>query len=297
MNNNLKATLSGLIGYSIFGFSFLFSKLALDASSAGVLLAARFVTAFIVLNIFMLFTKTKLSFKGKPVLKLLLMGFIQPVVYFICETFGIEMTSASLSGVMIGLVPVVGLILGVIFLREKPSVFQIVCTALSVVGVVLTTTGGVGNVSPLGVFLLLGAVVSTSSFTVLSRSIADDFSPFERTYIMTALGGICFSAMAVVETGGNFGEITASLSSGKFWIAVLYLSVLSSVCAFLLINYALNYLSVGRTLIFSNFTTVISVLSGIIFLHDSFTFEQIIGIVIIIASVFGVSYQKNKAEV
>ncbi len=297
MNNSLKATLCGLAGYSIFGFSFLFSKVALEVASPMVLVAVRFVVAFLLLNLMMLGGKNKVNFKGKPVFRLLLMGFIQPVVYFVCETYGIEMTSASFSGVMIGLVPVVGLVFGVIFLKEKCSLFQLLCTVMSVVGVVLTTTGGVGEFSLAGFILLLGAVLSTTSFTVLSRSIADEFSPFERTYVMTGLGGICFTALALLETKDQPEAWLTPLVSGKFWIAVMYLSLVSSVMAFLLINYALNYLSVGKTLIFSNFTTVISVISGILILHDSFSAVQLTGIVIIILSVFGVSYRKEKTHI
>ncbi len=296
MNSNLRATLCGLAGYSIFGLSFLFSKVALEFSSPMVLVAVRFVVAFLLLNLMMLFGKNKVDFRGKPLFRLLLMGFIQPVVYFICETYGIEMTSASLSGVMIGLVPVMGLILGVIFLREKCSLFQIFCTVMSVVGVVLTTTGGVGEFSALGFILLLGAVLSTSGFTVLSRSIAAEFSPFERTYVMTGLGGICFTVLSLIETKGQADAWITPLTSHEFWIAVVYLALVSSVIAFLLINYALNYLSVGKTLIFSNFTTVISVVSGILILHDSFSVVQLTGIVIIILSVFGVSWRKTEPD-
>ena len=64
-------------------------------------------------------------------------------------------------------------------------------------------------------------------------------------------------------------------------------------CAFLLINYAVNHLSAGRTLILSNFSTVISVLAGIFIMGDTFTALQLAGIAIIIFSVFGVSFRKE----
>ena len=70
---------------------------------------------------------------------------------------------------------------------------------------------------------------------------------------------------------------------------------MSSVGAFLLINYSLNHISAGRTLIFSNFTTVISILAGIFILGEQFSLMQLLGIVIITVSVFGVSYQKEPA--
>lgn len=294
MKTSTLATLASLAGYSIFGFSFLFSKLALDMTTPFVLLSFRFLTAFLVLNLLLLAGKAKISLKGKPVLPLLLMGVVQPVIYFICEAYGIAMTSSSFSGIMIGLVPVAGLIFGVLFLKEKCTVFQAVCTLCSVVGVALTTGGGMGEFSLPGFLLLLGAVTSGALFTVLSRSIANHFSAFERTYVMFALGSVVFTAIAAVENRGNFSSLAAPLSSPAFWGAVLYLAVVSSVCAFLLINFSLNHISAGRSLIFSNFTTVISVLAGIFLMGDAFSPIQLIGIAIITVSVFGVSYQKEQ---
>ena len=46
--------------------------------------------------------------------------------------------------------------------------------------------------------------------------------------------------------------------------------------------------------IFSNFTTVISVLAGIFLMKDTFSPVQLAGIVIIVLSVFGVSLQKEE---
>ena len=78
------ATLAGLLGYSIFGFSFLLSKVALGLTTPLVLLSVRFLTAFLVMNLLVLSGKMRLSLGGKPVRMLLLLGLVQPVVYFIC---------------------------------------------------------------------------------------------------------------------------------------------------------------------------------------------------------------------
>ena len=296
MNKTLIATLCCLAGYSIYGFSFIFTKIALDDADPNVFLAIRFTIAFLILNLFVLFGKSKISLKGKPVKKLLLMGFIQPVIYFICESHGIALTTASFSGIVIGLVPVMGLILGVIFLKESCSIFQIVCTVLSVVGVALTTTGGIGKVSMKGFILLIISIVATTVFSILSRSISKEFTAFERSYVMTGLGSISFITVALFTSGADINAWIEPFKSTDFVLSVLYLAIVSSVIAFTVINYALNYLNVGHTLIFSNFTAVISVLAGIIILGDSFTGVQLIGVAIIIVSVFGVSIYKLKKE-
>jgi len=285
MKKSLLATLAGLLGYSIYGFSFLFSKIALEYSTPVLLLAVRFITAFLILNALLLCGNFKLSFKGKPIGILFLLGLAQPVMYFIFETYGIELTTSSISGVIIGLSPVVGMILSMVFLKEKSSIFHICCAVASVAGVALTTGGGFGSVSPVGVALLLGAVFSGSAFAILSRHVADKFTAFERTYIMIAMGSAVFSLLALAECRGEYAQIVNSFSNTGFWISVLYLAGASSVAAFMLINYALSYISVAKTMIFSNFTTVISILAGIFILGDSFEIPQLVGIAVIVVSV------------
>ena len=297
-NKTTIATLAALVGYSIFGFSFLFSKTALNLTTPFVLLAVRFLAAFLLLNILVLVGVIKLDLKGKPIKMLLVLGLVQPVLYFICESYGIAMTTASFSGVMIGLVPVVGLVFDMIFMKERCTVLQAVFTVTSVIGVAMTTTGGFGTVSILGFVLLLGAVVTAVLYAIISRKTAEHFSPFERTYVMFALGTVAFTVMALVETKGNVGALVAPLSNPTFWLCILYLSVVSSVCAFTAINFAVGHISAGRAMIFSNFTCVISAVAGVLILKETFTPLQLVGVVIIIISVFGVSWpgSPKKAE-
>ena len=61
----LWATLAAFLSNFIFGFSFLFSNMALKVATPSVLLAYRFVFAFLILNILWLFIIVKLDFKGK----------------------------------------------------------------------------------------------------------------------------------------------------------------------------------------------------------------------------------------
>jgi drug/metabolite transporter (DMT)-like permease len=107
MTNQRKAMLAALIGNVIFGFSFLASKVALNQVTPLVLLTARFALAFIILNLLVILGLAKINFKRKNVKSLILLGVIQPVIYFLCENYGIQYTTSSFSGVMIALVPVV----------------------------------------------------------------------------------------------------------------------------------------------------------------------------------------------
>lgn len=87
MKTRTKALWAVIIGNSIFGFSFLFSKIALELTIPSVMLAVRFLSAFLVLNLVVVIGKAtkKIDFKlrGKPLKYVLLLALFQPVIYFV----------------------------------------------------------------------------------------------------------------------------------------------------------------------------------------------------------------------
>jgi len=285
------AIIFSFLGYAIFGFSFLFSKQALNVAAPFVLLAVRFTVAFLLLNCLLLFRICKLKLMGKKIGLLLLLGVIQPVIYFVCENYGVKLSATSFVGTILALIPIVSLIAARIFLKERIRASQAVCFLFSVAGVFLTTLHqGSGGFSWQGLLLLLVAVCAGATFNVLSRSISVQFSAFERTYVMFALGSAVFTCIALFQSAGNIQEmLIVPLSNGSFWVSIFFLAGLSSVGAFLMLNYAVTHLDIASASIFANITTVITILAGVLILHESFGIYQIIGSVIIILAAYGVN--------
>lgn len=283
------ALLFAFLSYGIFGFSFLFSKQALTLATPFVLLAARFTVAFLLLNLLVLTGRFPVRLRGKNIRPLLLLGLFQPILYFVCENYGVQLLSTSLAGTIIALMPVASLLLGAAFLREKPLPIQAVCAITSVAGVFLTTRGQAsGSFSWPGIFLLLGAVGAAAMFNVLSRKTSAEFTAFERTYVMFALGCAVFTGIALVQCWRDVPNLLlAPLAQADFWLPVLYLAGLSSVGAFLMLNHAVTYLTIAQAAIFGNITTIVSIFAGIFFLKESFGIPQAVGSAVILVSVYG----------
>ena len=296
-NKTILATLAALGAQVIFGFSFMFTKIALGSASPLTVIEDRYIVAFVGMSIAMIFTKTKLKV-NKGIWKLVLMSLFQPVLYFLFETYGIEMTTSSFSSIMIALIPVVCMICGIFLLKEVPRPMQYVFTALSVMGVVIVALAGNadGTVTPLGIVLLFGAVLSSATYNITSRKISGDFSAIERTYAQTIIGLVVFGLIALFENI-NAPEIlfVNFQNPGYFW-SIFYLGIVSSVIAFILLNYANTHLPVAKTTVFSNITTIVSVIAGAIFLNESFTWQTALATVMIIAGVWGVQMFQVKKK-
>lgn len=299
MKTRTKALWAVIIGNSIFGFSFLFSKIALGLTIPSVMLAVRFLSAFLVLNLVVVIGKAtkKIDFKlrGKPLKYVLLLALFQPVIYFVAESYGITYTSSAFAGTIIAVIPIAGVLCDVFIMHTKVSGKQIACSAGSVIGVVITTLGAQNMKSSfIGLSLLLVAVTAGALFYVFSKKAGDYFNALERTYVMFAVGSIVYVMIALVECRGNYsGIISPALTSPMFWGCILYLSVISSVMAFLLLNFGSSHVSVSEASIFANLTTVISIVAGVVFVNETFTLWQAIGAVVIVGSVYISSIGKN----
>ena len=289
---NKKAIIAALTTYVIFGFTFLATRLALEHISADILLAVRFTISFVCMTLLLLVGIGKVSYRGKPILKLLALGFCQPIAYFIVETLGIRYTNSSFAGIIISLIPVVATILSMIFLKEKVAPKKFFWIFCSVAGVSFLSflQSSTGEIQLKGIFFMLLAVLAASSFSLLSRSTAPQFSAFERSYIMMCMGAAVFVPYSIFTNGSQFiPRFVGAFTNTSALIPILYLSVISSVIAFLCLNYATSHLEVSKVTSFTNTQPVISLFAGVVFLHEPVSLLHLLACVMIIIGVYMVT--------
>lgn len=308
MSLRSKAILAVITGNVIFGFSFLFSKVALQITVPSVMLAVRFTTAFVVLNLIAFIGRNikkkdgsplvAFSLKGKPLKYVLLLALFQPIVYFMAESYGIQYTSSAFAGTIIAVIPIMGIVFDVIIMHAKVTWRQIFCAVFSVVGVAITTVGAQGmKSSAIGVAFLLVAVVAGALFYVFAKKAGEHFNALERTYVMFAAGSLMYIIVSLVQCAGEYDVyMGAAFGDYRFWLCILYLAVVSSVVAFIALNYGSFHVSVTEASLFANLTTVISIVAGVVIMGETFTLQQIIGAVIIIGSVYIANVDGVKKE-
>ena len=289
--------LMALGGNTIFGFSFLFTKAAISVAAPFVLLAVRFTAAFLIMTALKLTGVFPIHLKGRSLRPLIVLGLLEPVMYFIFETYGLANSPTSFAGIIIALIPIAGVACGALFLKERPTTVQLFFSQLSVLGViVMTAMDDMMGIHWKGFLLLLGAVFSSAFYNVQNRRIAYRYSAFERTYVMFGVSAAVFISLALLTVGLDRESWLVPLTDRGFWTSIVYLSCVSSIGAFVMINKALEGLPIARSLVFANVTTVISVLAGVLILKESFSYAQLIGIVMVLIGVYGVNRAKSMAK-
>jgi len=291
----LKPYLAGLGSSIIFGFSFFFTKQGLEVLDTFRLMAIRFSLAAVVISLLVMLRVIPLRLRGKDFRPLLATALLQPILYFLFETFGVSLSTTSQAGMMIALIPIFVTVASAVFLKEKPTMGQLACIILSVSGVlfiILQQGMGGQQLSWLGPLVLLGAVFSATGFNLLSRRSAGRFTPFEITFVMMWVGAIAFNLIAlyVHTTAGNLGHYFAGITDGRVLLALLYLGIVSSVGAFFLINYTLSQIPASQSAVFANLTTVISIAAGVLFRNEPFYWYHAMGAAMILLGVWGTNY-------
>lgn len=298
MSKETQATLLALLAYFLWGFSFLFSRLGMDEAPPFVMLAHRFTLAAAAMGVLALTGVVKIHLRGKRVGRLLLMGLCEPVIYFICEAYGILYTTTAFSGVVLAAIPIVALFASALILRERVTGGQVFWSVLSVAGVVVYALNGSndGSVTGIGTLCLLLAVFSSVGFTLLSRTLSEEFTPFERTFIGTVEGMAAFWLLSVIQCHAEPSVLIAPLSSGRYWLAIGYLGLVASIGGYGLLNYALGHLPVSRVSIGTNLITVISVFAGVVFLHEPFSWVSLVCSLVILAGIYGAEHTAETKE-
>ena len=257
------------------------------------MLAHRFLIAALFMVVLMLAGRGKLSFKGKNWKPIILMLIMQ-VVYYFLETYGLLYTNTTISGLVLSVVPVVTIGTGALFLREYPTPRQALFCLMPVAGVILMTVSGkeLGVIKPLGLIILLLTLLSSAIYKTINRKAAEEFTTFERSFLVLANAGLVFTLMGMNAVDWNVKTFVEPLLHMEYLVSVLCLGLLCSVAAQLLVNYAAGEMSVFKVSSFGALSTLCSVFAGVVFLKEPMNITLLLGAVLILVGIRQVTKPK-----
>lgn len=289
----MKAHFAGFGFASIFGVSFIFSKLALSLLTPFGLLSLRFIIAFAVMHALVSLKIIQVSIKPSMFRFALPVVIAQPILYFTFENIGLSMVPSSLAGIMIALIPLVTLFMSAYRFRQRLNLKQFLWMLLSLSGVIaltlLNTTDDASISSLLGIVLMIGAVISASVFNISSREASYHMSALSLTYMMMGVGALGFSLLHGFEvmTQSQSWHIALWIQNPELTYPLLYLGVVASIGGFFLVNYALSQLTSATASVYANLATVVSIIVGVVLLNEPFGVWHILSAVAVILGVRG----------
>ncbi|MGE7908944.1 DMT family transporter [Lysinibacillus xylanilyticus] len=289
------ALVAAVVFSIIIGCSFIFIKIALTYEGQLLILAQRFTFAFLGLLLFLAIRPINLRLNRKEAMLVLVISLIYPILFFSSQILGLNQTTVTEAGIIQAIAPAITVLLASLFLKEQNQRRQWIGISLSIAGVVfiqLMNSSGGYEFHLIGNLWIVVSILTTAIWQVMSKSVTKTVTPIQITVYIMFIGFLFFNAMYFIN-GGSVHEYVDSVKEIPYLLSILFLGVLSTLGTSLLSVYAVSKLPVIQVSVFNNVTTLITILSGVLILSESFHYYHVIGAVVIIIGVFLVNVKKK----
>ena len=267
-----------IISMTIFGTIGLFRR-SINISS-GELAFYRAVLAAIFIGLFLLITKNRIPFsKIKKQLPVLVISGIAMAFNWILLFEAYNYTTVSAATLSYYFAPVIVTVLCPILFKEKMGIKQWLCFVMSTVGIILIT--GIGSFDTgsnhfLGILLGLGAACLYATVIILNK-FTKGVDGIHRTFIQFIAAVIALCPYVLFTSGINITSLDT-----KGLVLLLAVGLVHTGITYCMYFTSLKDLTGQKAAILSYIDPLVAVVCSVALLHESITFTQIIGGVLIL---------------
>ena len=214
----------------IWGWTFVATKILLAEIGPLEIFALRLAIGLPCLGLLLVVRRTRLEFTRDDTQPLVI-GAAVFTLHFLIQIGGLVTTTATNTGWIIAITPLVMAVLSFLFLRERLGSSALLGIPIAMLGVLVLVSQGalgqLGAVQTTGDWLIVASTVTWSIYTVVTRGLTRRRNPLAVTFAIL-LCAAAFTAPLVVTTGdlSQAGSLTL-----RAWMALLYLAVAGTALA------------------------------------------------------------------
>jgi drug/metabolite transporter (DMT)-like permease len=204
---------------------------------------------------------------------------------------GLKYLPATTVSLSMGILPLLILFGGAIFLKEVPSRLQVVGLMISLAGSVIFFSSGLQPGEPLGIAIVAFGLLGFTTFGILGRGLARDkrTNTIHLTGIPLGIGGGLLLLIAIpIEGWPIFNQ--------KVLFIVLWLAIINTAVAYILYNHALKTITALEMNVFLNLSPLGTAALAWILLGESLSFKELIGVAIVIIGVTLVQVKRSNIK-
>lgn len=280
---------------TFWGASFVATKVLLQELNPLTIIFTRFFIAVLFLGAIALFTKMDFSFRKDAHTLILLLAVVAALHLWIQVT-GMQYTSASNTGWIIGTIPVFMALIGWAFLKEKLTFLKIAGIVISFAGLMLLITKGnfseVNFISNKGDFLVLVSCVTWAVYSLINKKIPASYPSLMTVFYLFALVSLFIAPFAVNQANLNALMHLKPIS----WLSILFLGFFCSGIAYILWSQTMQEMSSATAGVFLYIEPFVTVITAAFFINEQITPLLVISGIIIIAGVVLVNWRQEAAE-
>jgi len=266
----------------IWGSSFLWIKIAVQEMGPNTLVAYRVLFGLLFGVVVVLFQRAKWPSTFKEWLPLLVLGLTNIAIPFFLISWGEQVIDSGVASILDATVPLFTILVAHFLLRDDkmtiPKVLGLL-TGFAGVVVLMSKDMGASSSSLLGQAAVIVASVFYAASSIIARKYTEDTPAIFRSVgPLVSATGVMWLAAFLVESPVKVPTLPL------IWIALLWLGILGSGFAFILLYYLIHEIGPTRTTMVTYLFPLGGVTLGVIFLHEQLTWQIVTGAGLIIAS-------------
>jgi drug/metabolite transporter (DMT)-like permease len=230
--------------------------------------------------------KIPISPKRKDFKAFLFLALLEPFIYYIGESFGIQRVSSSVAAIMIATIPIVTPVFAYFKLKERLSIMNFIGIFVSFVGILLMILKKDLSLeySLSGILLLLVAVFAGAYYTIQLKPLSSKYNPITIIISMNIIGAVYFLPFFAYYEYTDFIQV---IPNTELITALAELILFSSIMALVFFVKVVERIGPSKTAAFTNFIPVVTVIAAWFLLpNEVITIKMLIGIFVITVGVF-----------
>jgi drug/metabolite transporter (DMT)-like permease len=279
-----------ILAMIFWGFTFIWTKQLLPYYRPITIILLRLIIATAFLYLLNLFLKQLKVIDKRDFWNLLLISLFQPTLYFICENYGLMLTSTTVTAVIVATIPLLTPVADHFIFRSRISKATIIGLIVSFVGVcmVVLKTNLSLAVKPLGLIILLAGVVTAVAYTAVVYRYREKYNSFTILFWQNLLGIAMLTPVFLITDSSSFIKVGIRTDA----IApLLLLSVVGSALAYIFYINAIRELGITIANLFTNTVPICTAVFAFIVLGERLSVVNMVGIGL---TVFGVLLSQIK---
>ncbi len=285
MSERVKVLGSMVLSMICWAFSFVWIKQAFISFNPLTIVVLRLLVSAL-----LLFTILKLSGRLVKLRKadfkwFILLAFFEPFLYFMGESFGLELVSSTVGAVIVSTIPLFAPITDKLFFKSKVSWANIMGIFVSFAGVLLIIfKDDFSLTAPLkGILLVFLAVIAALGYSVVLKKIPSHYNSVSIITYQNAIGIFFFLPLFLIYDVPRLGELKIT---SEAITAVVLLAVFASSLAFIFFTYGIRIIGITKANVFVNMIPVFTAIIAWWVLGEIITIQMMIGIAIVVSGVF-----------
>lgn len=225
----------------------------------------------------------------------LLLALFEPLLYFLGESYGMTMVSATTGSVIVTTIPLFTPFAAYLLWRERITWIKAAGIVISFAGVCMVLLGKGFRLTapPAGVALMFMAVFSAVAYTGVIVNLAKKYKPITIIWVQSFLGAVYFLPIFLLT---DLKETLAMHFDWEVVLPLLFLAIFPSSLSFIFYTHAIREIGITRANVFTNFIPVFTAVLSFMILDETLTGNKIIGIPVVLAGLMMTQISLKKKD-